>query len=542
MEMHYLIRALGRMLACIGVSAPLVLLLLGGPAAEAAAFRWASDGDVISLDPYAVSETFTLSFAANIYEPLVRRDRNLKLEPALATEWAQTAPDTWRFKLRQGVKFQDGTPFTADDVEFSYQRAADLRSNVRPMFSMIKEIRKIDEGTVEIVTKAPDSILPDELTAWVIMSKVWCVRNHAEMPTDLTHLDEESFASRNAMGTGPFMVKERVPDVRTVLVPNPNWWDTPQHNITEAVFNRIQNDSTRVAALLSGAVDFIYAVPPQDVERLGTTSGMKIIETPELRTIFLGMDQARDELLESNVKGKNPFKDIKVREAFFRAIDVNAIKAKVMRGLSQPTAEMIAPGINGFDPALNERPAYDPEMSKTLLAQAGYPNGFETGMDCPNDRYVNDEAICQAVSAMLAKIGIKVHLLAQTRAKYFAKVSGPAYDTSFFLLGWTPVTYDAHNVILALMATRDGSGIGGFNVSGFSYKEIDDGMLAIQTETDKAKRQQRISDVLRFVKDNYLYIPLHQQVIVWAARNTVDVVQPADNFFPLRYVTVKEPQ
>jgi peptide/nickel transport system substrate-binding protein len=512
---------------------------LGSLGASAAVFRWANDGDVNSLDPYARNETFLLSFNHNMYEPLVRRDRDLKLEPALATEWSQPAPDVWRFKLRQGVKFSDGTPFNADDVEFSYNRVLDPNSNLRSNFSTVKEFHKIDDYTVEFVTKGPDPILPEELTTWTMMSKVWCVKNHAEQPADLNKPNEEGYASRNAMGTGPFMLKERVPDVRTVLVPNPNWWDKPQHNITEAIFNRIQNESTRVAALLSGEIDFIYTVPPQDVDRIGNTPGLKIIKTPELRTVFLGMDQARDELLESSVKGKNPFKDIKVREAFYRAIDINTIKTKVMRGFSQPTAEMVGPGVNGFDPALNERPAYDPAKSKALLTEAGYADGFEIGMDCPNDRYVNDEAICQAVVAMLAKVGVKVDLLAQTRVKYFSKINPPGYTTSFYMLGWTPATYDAHNAMVALMSTRTPPGLGDFNNGGFSYKEIDDGMHAVQIESDKTKRQALISGVLKFVKDNYLYIPLHQQVVVWAARGNVEVAQPADNYFPLRYVTVK---
>jgi peptide/nickel transport system substrate-binding protein len=513
---------------------------VGSTSASAAVFRWANDGDVNSLDPYARNETFLLSFNANTYEPLVRRDKNLKLEPALATEWSQTAPDVWRFKLRQGVKFSDGTPFNADDVEFSYHRVLEPNSNLKSYFSTVKELRKIDDYTVEIVTNGLDPILPEELTNWMMMSKAWCTKNNATKPADLNKSNEENFATRNSMGTGPFIVKERVPDVRTVLVPNPNWWDKPQHNITEAIFNRIQNESTRVAALLSGEIDFIYTVPPQDVERIGQTAGLKILQTPELRTLFLGFDQSRDELLESNVKGKNPFKDIRVREAFYDAIDINAIKSKVMRGFAQPTALMVGPGVNGFDPALNTRPAYDPTKSKKLLAEAGYPDGFEVGMDCPNDRYVNDEAICQAVVAMLARVGVKVNLLAQTRIKYFAKINPPGYTTSFYMLGWTPSTYDAHNAMVALMASRDAAkGLGDFNNGGFSYKEIDEGMQAVQIEPDPKKRLAHIDEVLKFVKDNYLYLPLHQQVVVWAARKNVEVAQMADNYFPLRYVTVK---
>ncbi|MGB8842446.1 MAG: ABC transporter substrate-binding protein [Aliidongia sp.] len=522
----------------LGAAVLLALFWLGP--VDAAVFRWANDGDVNSLDPYSRSESFLLSFNQNIYEPLARRDRDLKLEPALATAWVQTAPDVWRFTLRDGVKFSDGTPFSADDVEFSYQRVMSATSNLKSYFSTVKEFRKIDARTVEFVTKGPDPILPEELAVWAIMSKQWCAKNNAVTPADLNKIGEENFATRNAMGTGPFMVKERVPDVRTVLVPNPNWWDKPQHNITEAIFNRIQNDSTRVAALLSGEIDFIYTVPPQDVDRISQSAGLKIVQKPELRTVFLGFDQARDELLESSVKGKNPFKDIRVREAFYRAIDINAIKTKVMRGFSQPSALMIGPGVNGFDPALNDRPAYDPAKSKQLLAEAGYPNGFETGLDCPNDRYVNDEAICQAVVAMLARIGVKVDLLAQTRLKYFAKINPPAYNTSFYMLGWTPVTYDAHNALVVLAASRDPkSGRGDFNDGGFSYPEIDDLITRIQSESDIPKRLGQIDQVLKLVKDNYLYIPLHQQIVVWAMRDNVEVAQLADNFFPLRYVTVK---
>jgi len=525
-----------------GAAALLAFSVFPGPGiapADAAVFRWANDGDVNSLDPYARNETFLLAFDQNIYEPLVRRDRNLQLEPALATAWSQTAPDTWRFTLRDGVVFSDGTPFTADDVEFSYRRVMAPGSDLKSNFSTVQAFRKIDAHTVEFVTKGPDPILPGELTSWSIMSKDWCTRNNATEPADLKKAGEENFATRNAMGTGPFMVKERVPDVRTVLVPNPDWWDKPEHNITEAIFNRIQNESTRVAALFSGEIDFIYTVPPQDVDRIAQTSGLKIIQGPELRTVFLGFDQARDELLESNIKGKNPFKDARVREAFYRAIDMKAIHSKVMRGFSQTTAEMVGPGITGFDPALNERPGYDPAKSKQLLAEAGYPDGFEVGMDCPNDRYVNDEAICQAVVVMLSKIGIKIDLLAQTRLKFFSKVGAP-YNTSFYMYGWTPATYDAHNAFVALMTTRDPTtGRGIFNVGGFSYPEIDDLTTRIQSELDPEKRLGLIRQGLKFVKDNYLYIPLHQQVVTWAARANIQVALLANNAFALRYVTVQ---
>jgi len=315
--------------ALMAASAPL--------GAEAKTFRWANDGDANSMDPYARQETFLLLFDQSFYEPLLRWNREMKLEPALATEWSQTDPTTWRFKLRQGVKFHDGTPFTADDVVFSYDRATHPGSNVASPLATVKEVRKIDDFTVDFITDGPDPILPNNFPTIAIMSKKWCEDHNTTRAADLTK-NEESYATRNENGTGPFNLKDRQPDVKTVLVKNPDWWGLKDNPIDfdEADFNRIENASTRVSALLSGELDMLYTVPPQDTDRIAGTAGMKIWKTPELRTIFLGMDQSRDELLESNVKGKNPFKDKRVRQAFYQAIDEEAIAAKVMRGYAHP--------------------------------------------------------------------------------------------------------------------------------------------------------------------------------------------------------------
>jgi peptide/nickel transport system substrate-binding protein len=514
-------------------------LVMGGiGTAPAASLRWSNDGDVNSMDPYARNETFLLTFMLNVYEPLVRRDKQLKVEPALATEWSQVAPDVWRFKLRRNVKFHDGTPFVADDVVFSYERAKMPGSNVASMVATIKEVRKVDDATVDIVTDGPDPILLEEITQWSMMSKAWAEKNNAVKPADLTK-NEEFFATRNANGTGPFMLKDREPDIKTVLVKNPNWWDKPEHNLDEAVFTRIANDSTRVAALISGDIDMTYNVPSQDVDRLSKTSGVKVYEGPELRTVFLGFDQKRDELLESNIKGKNPFKDVRVRRAFYQAIDEEAIKARIMRGAARPVALMVGEGVNGYSKELDKRYPVDVEGAKKLLAEAGYPQGFEVGMDCPTDRYQNDEKICQAVAAMLARIGVKVNLNAQTRAKYFAKILGPGYNTSFYMLGWTPTTYDAQNTFFNIMASRGSGSQGLFNIGGYSNARFDELTKMALVETDKTKRQAMIDEAHKIHKEEFGHIPLHQQTVVWAARSNVDLVQLADNFFPLRYVRVK---
>ena len=231
-----------------------------------------------------------------------------------------------------------------------------------------------------------------------------------------------------------------------------------------------------MAALLSGEVDVIEPVPIQDISRVDSTPTAQVLKGPELRTIFLGMDQVRDELLYSNVKGKNPFKDIKVREAFFKAIDIELIKTRVMRGLSTPSALMIAPQLFKLSGDFT-RPKFDPDGAKKLLTEAGYPDGFEVTMDCPNDRYVNDAAICQAVVGMLARIGVKVTLLAQPKAQYFAKVLKPGgYQTSFYLLGWTPGTLNSHNVLFDIMGCRDDpkSSRGEANLGGYCNKKLDE--------------------------------------------------------------------
>jgi len=354
---------------------------------------------------------------------------------------------------------------------------------------------------------------------------------------DLTK-SAENYATRHANGTGPFILKTREPDRRTTLVNNPNWWDKPEHNLTDVQFNVIGNAATRVAALLSGDVDMVYTVPPQDMDRISHTDGLHLLQTPELRTIFMGFDQSRDQLLKSDVTGKNPFKDQRVRQAFNEAVDKKAIQSRIMRGQSHPTGLMYGPGVNGYMPESDISWPYDPEHAKKLLTEAGYPDGFGVTLDCPNDRYVNDEAICQAVTAMLARIGIRVTLNAQTRLKYFAEISNPGYHTSFYMLGWTPATYDALNALFNLAGSRNGTR-GVFNDGGYSNPKFDRTLDEIAIETDATKRQQQILDVSKILHDDAAFIPLHQQIVVWAARNNIELQQLSDNTFPLRYVHVK---
>jgi peptide/nickel transport system substrate-binding protein len=512
-------------------------ILCGGQTAQGANFRFANDGDANSMDPYTRSETFLLTFTQNFYDPLVRRNSKLKVEPALAESWEALDATTWRFRLRKGVKFQEGQDFTADDVLFSWKRASGPGSQINSYFQAVKEMKKVDDFTIDVITKVPDPIFTEEITSWVIMSKAWCEAHDAVQPVDLTKVGE-NYATRHANGTGPYILDIREPDRRTTMHANPAWWDKMSGNATEVTFNVISNAATRVAALLSGDVDMIYTVPPQDIQRLEKAPGIKLWMGPELRTIFLGFDVNRPELLKSDVKGKNPFQDKRVRQAFYEAIDVNAIHQRVMRGQSHVTGLMYGPGVGGYKEDQDTRYPYNPEEGKKLLAEAGYPNGFGVTLDCPNDRYVNDEAICQAATAMLARIGVKVTLNAQTRLKYFADISNPDYKTSFYMLGWTPNTYDAWNSLYNLLGTRNGTR-GVFNDGGWSNTKFDELLDQAAIETDAGRRQKMIDDASRIAKDDVATIPLHQQVLVWATRANIEVFQLADNSFPLRFVTVK---
>ena len=498
---------------------------------SAATVRFAFQGELKSLDSYSLNESFTLGMLGNVYEGLTKRDKDLKIIPGLATSWEQVEPTRWRFHLRKGVKFHNGEDFTADDVVFSAERSfgpnSDIKTRIQPTGT---KAVKVDDYTVDFILPSPNPILHYEWDTWYIMSKKWSEANNTAAVQPVSG-QSMSYAALHTNGTGPFIITEHQAGVKTVFKKNPNWWGTPEHNIDEAIFTTIGNDATRVAALLSGDVDWIDPVPLQDVQRINASGVAEVMQGPELRTIFLGFDQMRPELKYSNVKGKNPFKDVRVREAFYLAIDENAIAQRVMRGAAVPSALMISPLL--FDLAKDfKRPAPDPEKAKKLLAAAGYPSGFEVEMDCPNDRYVNDEQICQAVTAMLARVGVKINLNAQPKSKYFAKVlQAGGYDTSFFLLGWTPGSFDSWNVLANMYRCRDEKGVGGNNnLGGYCNEKVEELTRNILVEPDKAKRDKMIAQAYKIGQEqDWGYVPLHQQALAWGVSKKLKLVQRADN-------------
>jgi peptide/nickel transport system substrate-binding protein len=518
------------------LKAPVIAALLATHfVASAVTLRVANQGDALSLDPHSLNETLQLAVLENVYEPLVARDRDYKLVPGLATDWTATSATVWRFNLRQGVKFHDGTPFTADDVVFNYERAKDAGSDMKSYVGNIKEIKKINDHAIDIVLNAPFPILPDLFTKWLMMSKKWCETNQATKPVD-RRKGIENAASFRANGTGPFRVRERQPAVRTAFSRNGSYWGKVDGNVDEVIFTPIGNASTLVAALLSGEVDVIDPVPVQDVERVKSSASLKVMQGPELRVIFLGMDQKRDELQFSNVKGKNPFKDKRVRQAFYQAIDVDSIIKNVMRGAGVANAEMLPPQVKGFAPDLAKRLPFDPEAAKKLLAEAGYPSGFEVKLNCPNDRYVNDAAICQAVAGQLAKVGVKINLEAETKGTYFPKIL--RRDTSFYMLGWTSSTVDAHNVMYPIMASPGEGGRGQFNLGAYSNARVDEITAQVASETDDKKRNALIREAIKLHQDDIAHIPLHQQALNWGVKKAVDLVQHPGNEMQWKFVKV----
>ena len=524
---------------CHGLKAcTLAGALLWAGTAQAVTLRWSNDGDIVSTDPYNFLETFALSFLGNVYDTLVTRDRDLKIVPGLAESWRLVTPDTWEFKLRRGVKFHDGTPFTAADVVFSYRRILSPGSDLKSLFASVASLEAKDDYTVIIRTKEPDPILPADLTDFDILSKSWAQAHQAEGVTDIRK-GTENYANRHANGTGAYILVSREPDVKTVLRRNPDWWGWKtglgDSNVDEVVFTPIKQDSTRLAAMLSGDVDMMYSLAPQDIEHVKQI-GLKVYQRPEVRTIYLNMDQMRDELLESDVKGRNPFKDRRVRLALYQAIDEDTIVAKIMRGAAMAATVMVVPEVTGFDPAA-KRLGYDPEASRRLLAEAGYPNGFSIGFDCPNDRYVNDALVCAAIVSMWAKVGVQAHLTTRTKSLYFPKVL--SRDTTIYMAGWSPVTLDALNTIDNSLHTRNADNSVGRGNIGYSSPVVDGLAEQARRELDPVKRTRLLQQALDQALADVATIPLHYQQVVWASRAGVDLVQRADNVFAWYWVHIR---
>jgi peptide/nickel transport system substrate-binding protein len=499
--------------------------------ALAATLRFASGFDPQSLDPHALALLYQTRIVSQIYESLVFRDRNFQIEPALAVSWQQLEPTRWRFKLRANVKFHDGTPFTANDVVFSIQRALHKLSQRSFQLRGISEVRKVDDLTVDFLLAAPDAVLPEKLIYVGMMSKAWAAAHGVIEPQNY-NAKQETYAVRNTNGTGPYMLKSYESDNKTVLGANPSWWGK-RGNIDQAIYVVIQSDATRLAALVSGDVDFVIDPPFQDVPRLKAESKFKLAQIPDLGMQYLGFDQSRNELEFADVKGRNPFKDLRVRRAVYQAIDIDAIVSKVLRGQATPTGSYLSTLVDGSPKELDHRLPYDPAASRKLLKEAGYPDGFSVTLDCVNAAY--RAAVCQALTGMLAQVGIKTTFQPWPTATFFPKLTQAT--ASFFEFGWSPLT-DAWPTLNAIVHSYGTEGAGTFNGGRYSNPKLDEIIDAMRVDPDIKHRRQLVGDALRLMQADLPLVPLYRRTLTWVMRPDIEAAQWPNDILELRYVQI----
>ncbi len=522
-------------LACRAFAALFLALGVAAASAQGKTLRLASAFDPQSFDPHALALLYQTRIVSQIYESLVNRDKDFNLEPSLATSWQAVDARTWRFKLRTGVKFHDGTPLTADDVVFSLQRA--LMKTSQRVFQLrgVNGARRVDANTVDVLLSAPDAVLPQKLWQVGIMSKAWSEKHGVTAPQDF-NAKQETFAARNANGTGPFKLAKYELDARTVLVANADWWGrggAGVGNLSEVHYIVIQSDATRLAALASGEADFVIDPPFQDVGRLKQDKSLTYVEFGDIGGQYLGFDQARNELQFADVKGRNPFKDLRVRRAVYQAIDVDTIIAKVLRGQATPTGSLVSKLVDGYVPEVDKRLPYDPAAARALLQEAGYPNGFGVTLDCVNVTY--RAAVCQAIAAMLAQVGIRATYQLSPSPTFFPKLTQA--NASFFEFGWTPGT-DPWTVFNSIVRTYDGAGAGTFNAGRYSNPKLDALIDAIRVEPDIGKRRQLTADVLRLAASDLPLIPLYRRTLVWVMRPGIHVSPWPSDVLELRWVRI----
>jgi peptide/nickel transport system substrate-binding protein len=518
-------------------------LLLAGPTLAQTSpprvLRMATSVDAATLDPHATNALFTFLVVQQIYESLTHRGDDLKITPSLATRWEQLEPTRWRFHLRPEVKFAGGETFDADDVVFSIRRALAPTSNYGIFVDTVADVVAVDGLTVDLITRVPDAVIPDKMTRILIMDRGWSEANRSAAPQNFAQR-EELFAVRNANGTGPYMIRSREQDQRTIMVRNPNWWGRAANiaagNVDEYHHITLSSDATRVAALLSGEVDFVHVVPVQDVARIRGNARLRVLDGQENRTVFMAFRQDTDELAGSDTPGRNPFRDLRVRQAVAHAVDVEALRRATLRGQAVPTGSMWTQFVNGWDASTDARLPLDRARARALLTEAGYPNGFTVPLDCPVGTY--DEA-CQAIAAMLAQVGIRAQLNLMPNAQFTQKIR--RLESSFYVLSWGVPTFDASYTLRAIMASRTLGGSASWNLGGWSNPAFDAMIARMDNELDPAARRAVMQAMHRLHNADIGHLPLYHMMIPWAHRQGVAITHRADNQFSVREIRVDAP-
>lgn len=476
---------------------------------QAADIKIAYDADPVSLDPHEQLSGGTLQLSHMTFDPLVRWASDLSFEPRLAESWERIDDTTMRFNLRKGVKFHSGNEMTADDVVWTFERLKES-PDFKGVFAVFSGLTKVDDYTIDLISIEPFPLVLNNATYIFPMdSKFYSGQD--ENGKDKAELVKhgDSFASRQLSGTGPFVVTSREQGVKVEFARFADYWDTSSPgNVDNITLTPIKEDATRVAALLSGDVDFIAPVAPTDHSLIEKNDKADLITMAGTRIITFQMNQERRE----------EFKDARVRNAIVYAINNEAIVKKIMKGFATAGAQFSPAGYLGHNEALT--PRYDLEKAKALMAEAGYADGFSITMMAPNNRYVNDDKIAQAVASMLAKIKIKVDLKTVPKAQYW-----PAFDeraADMMMIGWHSDTEDSNNFFEFLSACVDTeAGLGQYNSGNYCNPEADKLMVAANAEIDVAKRTEMLQQVETMLHEDAAFVPLHWQNLAWAAAKNV---------------------
>ena len=492
--------------------------------------RYASQIDPGTMDPHALSSLYNNRVLSQIYETLVDRDEQFKPGPRLALSWTPLEGGKgWRFKLRPGVKFHDGTPFNADDVVFNITRALDRLSQYKTALPNVTGARKVDDLTVDLLTSQPTPVLPLQLVNLRLMSKAWCEKHKVEHPQDYNG-KEETFATRNANGTGPYKLVRWETDVKTVLQAFDGYWGK-RGNVTEAQYLVVGSAATRLAGLISGEIDLVIDPAVQDVIRLRSQPGITVGEAVGTGTNFLGFHHTRADL--AGTKG-NPFKDVRVRQAVRAAIDLEALKTKVMRDTAAVGSALYTPIIDGFEPRFKEHAPYDVARAQALMKEAGYANGFSVELDCSTQQPA--DSICQAVAGMLARIGVKIIYRPLPFNSLIPKLlSG---DTSLYMIGWTPASTEPEGVLVPITHSRTRPGVGEYNFGGYSNPKADAAVDKGRLEFDPQKRQALFTEAMLAIDADVGFVPLIYRKVTWAMRKSVKTIIRPNDVLELRFVNI----
>lgn len=509
------------------ITAGVVALAFGTLAQPLAAaeLRMGLNSESLSVDPHFANFDSNGALAQHIFNPLVFRDENMQPKPALAESWRIVNDTTWEFKLRRGVKFHDGSELTAEDVKFSFERVPTIKNSPSSLTVYTKQIKAIetpDRYTVRMTTETPFPLMPIYLSTIVIVSKK-AAQNAST---------EDFNSGKAAIGTGPFKFVEWVKGERFVLDRFDEYWG-PKAEWTRVTMRPITNATTRVAALLSGDIDIMDAVPTVDLERLKRNPDVVLSSSVTSRLMFLAPDHHRDnsphvtDNAGKPITGKGPLRDLRVRQAISKAIDRRAIAARIMDGAAEPTAQLVPRGFLGFDPSIAV-PAYDPEGARKLLAEAGYPKGFRLTMQIPQNRYLNDVATGEAVAQMLTRVGIETKIEAYPIGILLTRAT--KLEWSMFMIGFGIVTGEPTSVMRFIMATHDKEkGLGMGNRGRYSNPKFDAILAQAEGTLDDAKRAELLKEAARVGVGNDLgVIPLYHQIHIWAMRKGLTHVPRID--------------